>query len=73
MSELPEKSAYLAMVAFLETYYERTRSEDVAALLADIGLLAHGGPADPAISHEWGEAVRRVAAGKVDGKRRLYR
>ena len=73
MTELPEKSAYLTMIAFLETYYERTRSEDVATLLADIGLLAHGGPADPAVLHEWREAVERVAAGRVDGKRRLYR
>ena len=73
MIELPQKDAYLSMVAFLETYFERTRSEDVAALLADIGLLAHGGPADSAVLHEWREAVQRVAEGKVDGKRRLYR
>lgn len=73
MTELPHKDAYLAMYAFLETYYERTRSEDVAALLADIGLLAHGGPADSAVLIEWRDALDRVAAGRIDAKRRLYR
>ena len=73
MSELPDKKAYLAMYAFLESYFERTGSEDVAVLLADIGLLAHGGPADSAVLHEWKEALARVTAGQVDAKRRLYR
>ena len=73
MTELPDRNAYLAMYAFLETYFERTRSEDVAALLADIGLLAHGGPADSAVIIEWRDALARVAEGRVDGKRRLYR
>ena len=73
MNELPDKNAYLAMYAFLESYFQRTRSEDVAALLADIGLLQHGGPAASAVTHEWREALERVAAGKVDGKRRLFR
>ena len=32
MSELPDKKAYLAMYAFLESYFERTGSEDVRAI-----------------------------------------
>lgn len=70
---LPEKDAYLCMYAFLESCFERTRSEDIAALLADIGLLAHGGPADPAVRIDWQEAVARVKRGEVEAKRRLYR
>ena len=50
------------MTAFLEKYYESTKSDDVGALLGSMIFLEDGGTADPAVWGEWLEAVQEVVA-----------
>jgi hypothetical protein len=59
------------MFAFLEAHWKRCGSDDVAALLGSMSLLADGGPADPAISGDWSSAVDSAIEGRVDAKMRL--
>jgi hypothetical protein len=59
---------YDAMFAFLRAWWERggRRSEDVGQLLADLALGVlwdDGGSTDPAMEHDWCDAVRRVSKG----------
>lgn len=42
------EEAYLAMVKFLEKYYERTSSDDIGSLLSDMILIKKETTADPA-------------------------
>ena len=51
-------TAFVAMVKFLERYYEMTRADDVGALLGGLSLLPDGDPADPGFKREWIEAVK---------------
>lgn len=55
-----EKSAFDAMRFFLEGYYERTKSDDVGALLGDLRLLSDGCTADPAAWSDWMKCVKKV-------------
>jgi hypothetical protein len=67
MITLTEQQAYAAMFHFLDDFYRRTNSDDVGSLLGSMSLLADGGPADPAITEEWREAVRfAIEGGKAD-------
>lgn len=67
MSTLTEEQAYAAMFRFLDEFYNRTKSDDVAGLLGSMSLLADGGPVDPAIAVEWREAVKfAIEGGKAD-------
>ena len=59
---LTEREAFDAMTAFLEKYYESTKSDDVGALLGSMIFLEDGGAADPAVWGEWLEAVQEVVA-----------
>lgn len=52
--------AFNAMRTFLEMYYERTQSDDVASLLGDLQLVAKNATADPAAWHDWIIALERV-------------
>ncbi|MGH9473701.1 MAG: hypothetical protein ACRD1M_13290 [Terriglobales bacterium] len=54
---LNEAQAYAAMVRFLESFYERGRSEDIGMLLGGLALLPDGRPADPAFEADWHAAV----------------
>jgi hypothetical protein len=63
---LSPEQAYLAMFAFLQNYWERGRSDDIAALLGSMSLLADGTPADQALATDWKDAVRVAVAGRVD-------
>ena len=60
--KLTEQQAYRAMLKFLERHYDRTESEDVAALLGSVSLLDDGGSADAAALEEWRECVASVLA-----------
>jgi hypothetical protein len=51
--------AFTAMVIFLEGFYERTKSDDVAGLLGDLILMADGNTADPAAWLDWLESIER--------------
>lgn len=53
------------MFAFLDKYYQSTRSDEVGRLLGGMSLLADGGTADPAYWKEWEECVQRVQSGNL--------
>ena len=67
------RQAYLAMYWFLDAYYHRGGSEELAMLLGSMSLLPDGRPADPAIAGDWEEAVRHALPGKVDASLTLKR
>ncbi|MGO4108196.1 hypothetical protein [Paenibacillus sp. YAF4_2] len=54
-------TAFKAMVLFLEAYYERTKSDDVASLLGDLILLDDGSTVDPAAWNEWLICLEQVS------------
>ncbi|MBC6981375.1 hypothetical protein [Caulobacter sp. 17J80-11] len=64
--QLDELTAFDAMRAFLEAYWERggKRSEDLAILLSSLGrdVWANEMPGDPAMWSDWREAVDSVAS-----------
>jgi len=60
MENLTIKQAYLAMYLFLEGYYERTNSDDLAGLLGGFQLLKDGVPADSAAWQDWLEAINKI-------------
>jgi len=68
---LTPHQAYLAMFAFLEQYWQRGSSEDIAALLGSLSLLADGASADPALVSDWNLAVESALTGNVDARLRL--
>ncbi len=62
MKKLTVKQAFLAMVLFLEDFYEQTNSEDVGALLSSLIILDDGSTADPAMWNDWLKNVERVSS-----------
>jgi hypothetical protein len=59
------------MFAFLDEYYEMTKSDDIGALLGSMSLLGDGNPAGPAIPEDaipedWNDAVQKVIEHKVN-------
>jgi hypothetical protein len=60
MDTLTIQQAFEAMQLFLEDYYERTRSDDVGALLGDLQGMEDGAPADPAAWQEWMACAKKV-------------
>ena len=71
MNELTSKQAYLAMYSFLDAHYQRTKADDVGALLGSMSFLPDGVPANPAIAEDWLAAVQAAVAGAVDANLRL--
>ncbi|USD23098.1 hypothetical protein MJO52_08175 [Microbulbifer variabilis] len=67
-SKLTKEQAFLAMYAFLDEYYQATKSEDVGGLLGSISLLSDGGSADPVVQNEWEEAIQKVMDGSVNAQ-----
>ena len=63
---LNEKEAYLAMFEFLASLYERTRSDELGALLGGMSLLEDGVTADPAVWQDWMQSVQKAKQGGVD-------
>jgi hypothetical protein len=62
---LSNQEAYAAMYAFLENWWELTKSVDLAGLLGSMSLLPNGSPVDAAISEYWAEALAKARAGQV--------
>jgi len=60
MDTLTIRQAYEAMLLFLEGLYERTKSDDLGALLGDLQILDDGGTADPAAWQDWLNSVQTV-------------
>ena len=58
--KLSVKEAYRAMVAFLEAYYDRGKSEEIAVLLSSLAAGPDGRPMDPAHWRDWLTAVEHV-------------
>jgi hypothetical protein len=52
--------AYGAMYRFLEHYYERTKADEIGALLGGLSLLPDGEPIDAGYKEEWLRAVAEV-------------
>ena len=53
--------AYEAMIHFLEAYYSRGASDEIAILLGDISINNSDGlPMDPAALSDWYDAVDKV-------------
>lgn len=71
MTELTKKEAYLAMFAFLDEYYNLTKSDDIGGLLGSMSLLADGHPSDPAMLEDWLEAIDKVKSNQVDASLKL--
>jgi hypothetical protein len=64
---MTEAQAYAAMFHFLKQLYMRTKSDELGALLGSMSLLKDGSPADPAIVHDWRQAVEyALHGGKPD-------
>ena len=57
--QLTSKEALAAMVDFLEKYYERTGSNDIACILSDLKILDDGKTADPAAWNDWMESIKK--------------
>jgi|HubBroStandDraft_6_1064221.scaffolds.fasta_scaffold3612722_1 hypothetical protein len=69
------KQGFLAMYAFLDGFYSRTKSDDVGGLLGDMSFLADGSTADGAAWSDWLEAVRKITEEPDEnyGLLRLYK
>jgi hypothetical protein len=66
VENLTKREAYAAMFVFLEEIFQRTESDDLAALLGGMSLLKDGGTADPAAWADWEAAVHKVKERKVN-------
>jgi hypothetical protein len=62
------QEAYLAMFEFLAKVYERTKSDELGALLGEMSLLSDGTTADPAIWRDWLRCVEKSRRGDVPAK-----
>jgi hypothetical protein len=51
------REGFLAMITFLEHYYEMTNADEIGALLGGLSTLPDGDPRDPAFKEEWLRAV----------------
>jgi hypothetical protein len=66
MGDLTDREAFEAMTRFLTEYYERA-GDDLATLLADIGIEADGQTLDPAAWDDWLRCVRAVKGASAPG------
>ena len=57
---LTEIEAYRAIIKFLDGYYQRGKSDDIAVLLGGMSLLKNGRTADSAMWEDWLEAVENI-------------
>lgn len=55
--KLSLEEAYRSMFAFLEKYYEATKSDEIGGLLGSMAMTDDGKPMDPAFWEEWVEIV----------------
>jgi hypothetical protein len=71
MNQLSPQQAFLAMYSFLDAHYQRSKADDVGALLSSMSLLLDGRPADPAVESDWAAAVQAAMSGSVEAAMRL--
>ncbi|MFP3709937.1 hypothetical protein SB783_38645 [Paraburkholderia sp. SIMBA_009] len=60
------QEAYLSMFEFIVELYQRTKSDDLGAILGDLSLLEDGTTADPAAWGDWLRCVEKARRGGVD-------
>lgn len=60
MGKLTVDQAYLAVFIFLDDLYKMTKSDDLGGFLGDMAILNDGGPADPAVTEDWLNAVEKA-------------
>jgi hypothetical protein len=65
--ELSTMHAYRAMFRFLEAYFERTGSDEVAVLLSGLAINEDGRPMDPAAWDDWLTAIDEARGGPDAG------
>ena len=65
MEKLTERQAFVAMIEFLDNYYQQTQSDDIGALLGSLQLLEDGKLADPAMWNDWSECVKKTLPNKI--------
>jgi hypothetical protein len=63
---MTEEQAYKAMFLYLDAYFERKPDAELGSVLSDIQILEDGGPADPAVTQDWKQAVRRATGSNED-------
>ena len=54
------------MFEFLNSYYERTKSDDIGSLLSAMCIMEDGNPVDIAYKNEWKESIEKAIKGKTD-------
>jgi len=63
---LSERQGFEAMLCFLEQYWKRTGSSDIAGLLGSLSIQADGKSADPAMWDEWISSCGLAKAPRAD-------
>jgi len=48
------------MFFYLDAYFERNLNAELGSVLGDLQLLEDGSPADPAVTQDWKQAVRKA-------------
>lgn len=61
---LTSAEALAVMQRFLEMYWERGQSEEIAILLSSLLVQSDGKCADPALSSDWDRCVQEVTSGR---------
>ena len=56
---MTNQEAYIAMIYFLEQFYERTGSDDVGGLLGDMILTGNEETMDTALLDDWIHAIKK--------------
>lgn len=67
--ELSTMQAYRAMFRFLEAYFERGGSDEIAMLLSGLAINEDGRPMDPAAWDDWLTAIYQARGGPDAGSR----
>jgi len=65
-ASLSTNEALEAMILFLELYWERGKSEEIGDLLSSLTLVKDGACADPALSYDWNECVKKVINARLN-------
>jgi hypothetical protein len=60
VESLTQMQAFEAMVLFLDDYYERTKADEIGALLGSLQIVGDGMPADPAAWEDWMKCIQKV-------------
>lgn len=67
------KQAYLAMYAYLDELYERTKNDEIACALLDMSFVSETVTFDQASWSTWMRCVQKAKDGEVDAGVALQR